>query len=209
MKWYSFWVHALFWLLLPVVVAFGGEAGKTGIVKGNITVGGRLTADAVVSIEGLSKENFKSQVSGERPTRVMIDQRDMKFIPRVLPVLIGTRVDFRNNDKTFHNVFSTSEAKKFDIGLRSPGETRSVTFDKPGMVRLLCHVHPNMEAYVVVKSHPYYSATDARGNYSVSGIPLGKYRLEAWHPETGAKQVRFELVRDGEVLTLDVELKAK
>jgi plastocyanin len=206
MRRHLFEAWLLFGLLVPAIL-FAAEARKTGTVKGTITIGGRSTADAVVSIEGLSKENFKSQVSGERSARAMIDQRDMKFVPRVLPVLVGTRVDFRNNDKTFHNVFSTSEAKKFDIGLRSPGETRSVTFDKPGVVRLLCNVHPNMEAYIVVKDHPYFVATDMRGNYQLSAVPLGKYRLEVWHPEFGTRTVPFELVREGEVLAIDVDLK--
>ena len=136
-----------------------------------------------------------------------MDQRDMKFIPRVLPVVIGTTVDFPNNDKTFHNVFSTSEAKKFDLGLYPAGKSRNVAFDKAGVVKILCNVHPNMESYVVVKEHPYYAVSDARGNYRVNGVPLGKYRLEVWHPEFGTKSVPFELVREDEVLGLNVDLK--
>ena len=209
MKWYHLWILSLVGTFLPAVT-FGGEGpGKIGIVKGTITIGGRATSEAVVSVEGLSREKLETQNSKLKTGKAVMDQQDLKFLPHVLPVLVGTAVEFSNNDKTFHNVFSTSEAKKFDLGLYSPGRRRSVTFDKPGVVRILCHVHPNMEAYVVVKSHPYYAATDARGNYSLGGIPLGKYRLEVWHPETGAKQVPFELVRDGEVLTLDVEMKSQ
>lgn len=136
-----------------------------------------------------------------------MDQRDMKFVPRVLPVVVGTTVEFPNNDKTFHNVFSNSDAKKFDLGLYPAGKARSVTFDKPGVVKILCNVHPDMEAFIVVKSHSYYAATDARGNYRLNGVPLGKYRLEVWHPEFGTKSVPFELVREDEVLGLNVDLK--
>ena len=138
-----------------------------------------------------------------------MDQRDLKFVPRVLAVLAGTEVEFPNNDKTFHNVYSSSEAKKFDLGLYAPGKSRSAKFEKAGVAKILCNVHPSMEAYVVAKSHPYYGATDSRGNYSVTGVPLGKFRLEVWHPDFGTKVLPFELVRDGEVLALDVEMKTQ
>jgi hypothetical protein len=138
-----------------------------------------------------------------------MDQKDMKFIPHVLPVRVGTRVEFANNDKTFHNVFSLSEPKKFDLGLYSPGRRRSVTFDRAGVVRILCHVHPNMEAYVVVKSHPYFNVPDSRGNYSLNGIPLGKYRVEVWHPELGTSVTPVEIAHKGEVLGINIDLKKK
>lgn len=205
MKWCSFWVPTLFGLFLPAM-AFGGEAAKTGIVKGVITVGGRPTSDVLVSVEGLPQDFLQSQLQ-LKPKPAVMDQQNMKFVPHVLPVLVGTSVEFANNDKTFHNVFSLSEARKFDLGLYSPGRRRSVTFDNAGVVRILCHVHPDMEAYIVVKSHPYFSVADSRGNYMVSGVPLGKYRIEVWHPEFGIRTVPFELVRGGAVLAIDVDLK--
>jgi plastocyanin len=197
---------ALFALFLPVLVP-GGEAAKTGIVKGTITIGGKPTSDAVVSIQGLSSGQPKTQGSKLKTGKAVMDQQDMKFIPRVLPVLVVTTVEFPNNDKTFHNVFSASETKKFDLGLYPSGESRSVTFDKPGVVKILCNVHPSMEAYIAVKGHPNFAAADAKGNYRLNGIPLGKFRLEVWHPEFGAKGVSFNLVREGEVLGIDVDLK--
>ena len=201
MKRYRLWLPVL-WGSLFALAAHAGEATKTGIVKGTIAIGGRPTADAVVSVEG-------SQVKAPGAKKATIDQRDLKFIPRVLAVAVGTTVDFPNNDKTFHNVFSTSEAKKFDLGLYPAGQTRSAAFDKPGVVKILCNVHPNMEAYVVVKNHPYFGATNARGNYTLIGLPLGKHRLEVWHPEFGARTVPVELVREGEVLAIDMDLKKK
>ena len=186
--------------------AFGGEASKTGVIKGTITIGGRPTADAVVSVEGVAPKDGVARPSGNAGQAV-IDQRDMKFIPRVLAVLVRTTVDFSNNDKTFHNVFSTSEAKKFDLGLYPSGQSRNVNFDKPGVVRILCNVHPNMEAYIAVKNHRYFTVADARGNYSLSAIPLGKYRVEIWLPELGTRVMPVELVREGEVLAIDFDLK--
>lgn len=200
------WAIGLIGLVLPAF-AFSAEPARTGIVKGVVTIGGRPTADAVISVEGLPQEKLKSQISNPKAAKAVLDQRDMKFIPRVLPVLAGTSVGFPNNDKTFHNVFSTSEAKKFDLGLYPAGETRRATFDKPGVVRILCNVHPNMEAFAVVKSHPYFAASDSRGNYRLNAVPLGKYRLEVWHPEFGTRAIPFELVREGEVLGIDLDLK--
>lgn len=195
--------------LLVALLALGGEAGKTGIVKGTITISGRPTADAVISVVGLPQEQLKTQNSKLKTSRAVMDQRNLKFIPRVLPVLVGTTVEFPNNDKTWHNVYSKSEAKEFDLGLYPAGETRSVTFDKPGVVRILCNVHPNMEAYVVVKEHPYFTTPDPRGNYTLDRVPLGQRRLEIWHPEFGTRLVPFNLVREGEVLSVNVDLKKK
>lgn len=193
-------------LFFPAAV-LSGVAEKVGVVKGAITVGGKPASDAVVSVEGILSGQLKTQDSKLKTIKAVMDQRDMKFIPRVLPVVVGTTVEFPNNDKTFHNVFSTSEAKKFDLGLYPPGKSRNVVFDKPGVLKILCNVHPDMEAFVVVRGHPYFSATEKQGSYQVKALPLGKYRLEIWHPEFGAQVLPFELVREGEVLAIDVDLK--
>jgi plastocyanin len=189
--------------------AIAAEPAKTGVIKGNVTIGGRPATDVVISIEGAPQAQSKGREPSGGKQKAVIDQRDLKFIPRVLPVVAGTTVEFPNHDKTFHNVFSNSEAKKFDLGLYPSGQTRSVTFDKAGVVKILCNAHPNMEAYVVVKNHRYFSGADARGNYALSGAPLGKYRVEVWHPQFGTKTVPVELVRQGEVLTVDIDLKSK
>jgi plastocyanin len=208
MRRHFLWSAALLGLLVPPL-ALGGEAGKTGVVKGTITISGRPTADAVISVVGLPQEQLKTQNSQLKTSRAVIDQRNLKFIPRVLPVLVGTTVEFPNNDKTWHNVFSKSEAKEFDLGLYPAGETRSVTFDKPGVIRILCNVHPNMEGYVVVKDHPYFTTPDQRGDYTLNRVPLGQHRLEIWHPEFGTRLVPFNLAREGEVLSVNVDLKKK
>ena len=201
------WSLALVGLFLSTI-AFGADGSdKTGTVKGTITIGGSPASGVVVSIEGLPGEYLKSQISNMKAEQAQIDQRDKKFIPHVLPVRVGRRVNFPNNDDTWHNVFSTSEAKKFDLGLYPPGNNRNVTFDKPGVVRILCNVHPHMEAYVVVKEHPFFAASDSRGNYRLDAVSVGKYRLQAWHPELGTKVEPFSMVRGGEVLAVDVDLK--
>ena len=200
------WTLALLGWLISTG-AFAGEAAKTGVIKGTITIGGKPTADAVVSIEGVAQQG--KQPSEIKAKRAAVDQRDLKFIPRVTAVAAGTTIDFPNNDKTFHNVFSNSEAKKFDLGLYPSGQSRNVTFDKAGVVKILCNVHPNMEAYIVVKNHLHLSVTNTRGNYSLSGIPAGKYQVEVWHPDLGTRVIPVEIVREGEVLAVDLDLKKK
>jgi plastocyanin len=205
MKRHRLWITALCASIVSTV-AFGAQAPGTGVIKGALTIGGKPASDVVVSVEGAPQEQSKVQAG---KAKAVIDQKDMKFIPRVLAVVAGTTVDFPNNDKTFHNVFSNSEAKKFDLGLYPSGQSRSATFDKPGVVKVLCNAHPHMEAYIVVKNHPYFTVADARGNYSLNVVPLGKYRLEVWHPDLGARVVPVELVREGEVLAVNIDLKGK
>jgi plastocyanin len=207
MRPYRFWLLTLFGLFLSTI-AFGADgSGKAGTVKGTITIGGSPASGVVVSVEGLPNESLKSKISNIESERAVIDQRDKKFIPHVLPVRVGTRVNFPNNDDAWHNVFSTSGAKKFDLGLYPPGNDRNVTFDKPGVVRILCNVHPHMEAYVVVKEHPFFALSDTRGNYRLDAVPVGRYRLEIWHPELGTKVEPFHMHHSGEVLAIDVDLK--
>ena len=187
--------------------AGAAAAGETGIVKGTVTIGGKPTADAVISIEGLSKEQIKSQMAHTKPPKRVIDQRDLKFIPTVIAILAGETVDFPNNDKTWHNVYSKGGANDFDLGLYAAGKTRSQKFEKPGVARILCNAHPNMEAFVVVKDHPFFSASDRRGNYEIKNVPLGKLAVEIWHPGFPTRRDTIEIVRDGQVFALNIDLK--
>src|SRR3989304_3294613 len=145
--------------LLLGAEAHGADAvGKGGIVKGTITIAGKPTADVVVSVEGVPLEIAKARLAAAKSKKALVDQRGMKFIPFVLPVVVGRTVEFPNNDKSWHNVFSKSDTKKFDLGLYAPGKSRSQVFDKSGVVRVLCNAHPSMGAFIVVKEHPYISA---------------------------------------------------
>ena len=200
------------WLLVAVLVglpsvARAAEASGFGIVKGTITIAGKPAPDTVVSIEGLSKEQIKTQMSHTKPQKKIIDQRNLKFLPTVAAITVGETVDFPNNDKSWHNVYSKGGANDFDLGLYAPGKTRSKKFDKVGVSRILCNAHPNMEAFVVVKDHPFYSATDSRGNYEIKNVPLGKVRVEIWYPNLEVTSETVEIVRDGEVFALNVDLK--
>ena len=193
--------------LSPAVLA--ADAGAVGIIKGTITIGGKPATDAVISIEDLSKEQVKTQVSQSKPQKKIMDQRNMKFVPTVVAIVFGETVDLPNNDNSWHNVYSKGGANDFDLGLYAPGKTRSKKFDKPGVSRILCNAHPNMEGFIVAKDHPFFSTTDSRGNYEIKNVPLGKVRVEIWHPNLEVRSETVEIVRDGEVLALNVDLKKR
>jgi plastocyanin len=191
--------------LAPVVLA--ADAAGVGIIKGTITIGGKPATDAVISIEGLSKEQVKAQMSLVKPQKKIMDQQNLKFIPTVVAIMVGETVDFPNNDKSWHNVYSKGGANEFDLGLYPPGKTRSKKFDKPGVSRILCNAHPNMEGFIVVKDQPFFSTTDRRGNYEIKNVPLSKLRVEIWYPNLDVRSEPVPLVRDGEVFVLNVDLK--
>ena len=110
-----------------------------------------------------------------------MDQRGEQFVPRVLAVTVGTTVEFPNNDVTFHNVFSLSRVKPFDLGRYKPGKSGTILFDRPGIVPVFCDIHSHMSSYILVFSHPFFSLTDEAGDYVISGVPAGVYtraRLE-------------------------------
>jgi plastocyanin len=113
--------------------------------------------------------------------RATMDQRDQTFVPHVLAITVGTTVDFPNDDVTFHNVFSLSKPKAFDLGRYSRGKSKSVRFDRPGVVQVFCDIHSHMSAYILVFAHRFFALTDPSGRYVISGIPPGTYTLAAWY----------------------------
>jgi plastocyanin len=137
--------------------------------------------------------------------RARMDQKNETFVPYVLAVTVGTTVDFPNSDATYHNVFSFSKAKRFDLGRYARGYSKSVRFDRPGVVRVFCDIHSHMSAFVLVFAHRYYSETDAEGRYRIPDVPAGTYSLVTWHegevrqtrvvqvPESGAVEVDFSV----------------
>jgi plastocyanin len=201
-------------LLLAAALSIGinmaalaaGPDSNSGAVVGTVTVSGHPTSDVVISLEGIPPDSEKNLRPAASHPQVTMVQKDLKFFPYVLPVIVGTTVEFPNDDRVWHNIYSDSNAKKFDLGLYGPGKTKTVTFDTPGVVRIRCNVHPTMEAYIVVEAHQNFVSPDARGNYRFDGIPLGTYRVQVWHPLLGVKMESFTLERAGEVERIDVNL---
>jgi plastocyanin len=118
-----------------------------------------------------------------------INQLNKTFVPRVLPVTVGTSVAFANQDPIFHNVFSLSRPNDFDSGLYKAGQSYSKTFGKPGPVQILCNIHASMLGYVVVVDTPWYGQADVSGAFNIRGVPPGDYDLEAWH-EGASRTIR-------------------
>ena len=137
-----------------------------------------LSEIAVVYLE--SEEPTKEKFPLPLKHRVL-EQKGLKFHPGVLPVLLGTTVDFPNGDNLFHNVFSYSQTKEFDLGRYPIGDSRSVVFDRPGIVRVYCDIHSHMSATILVLENPYFVSPDDDGNFAISDVPEGKYRLCFWY----------------------------
>jgi plastocyanin len=131
---------------------------------------------SVVFLETAPRGAFED---AERP-RARLDQRNEAFHPYVLAVMAGTTVDFPNSDPIYHNVFSYSKPRRFDLGRYPKGQSKSVRFDTPGIVRVFCDIHAHMSAYILVFAHPYFAATDAEGRYQIAGVPAGSYTLAVW-----------------------------
>ena len=118
----------------------------------------------------------------------MLRQKNKAFEPHLLVVTKGSTVEFPNLDPWFHNVFSLFNGKKFDLGLYEAGTTRTVHFDREGVSYIFCNIHPEMSAVVVVVSSPYYAVVTKNGEFSIAGVPPGRYTLHVWSenslPET-------------------------
>ncbi|HUR44650.1 MAG TPA: carboxypeptidase regulatory-like domain-containing protein [Candidatus Saccharimonadales bacterium] len=138
--------------------------------------------DFIVYVEGTA---LRSATPPEKPVQVVttkkITQKGAMFTPNVLPVEVGTTVEWPNHDEIFHNVFSMSEPKPFDLGLYKDPQVKRVTFDKPGRVEVFCSIHSSMNCTILVLDNPFYAATDENGKYSIQNVPGGVYKLTAWH----------------------------
>jgi plastocyanin len=188
--------------LLIGAMAGTANPADTGTIKGTVTTVAGPTADAVVLVDAPP-----AAVPPGAPRAVM-DLSNETFVPHVLAIAVGTTVDFHNSDPVLHNVTSASPAKAFDLGMFAKGETRSVAFDRPGEVAIGCHVYPRMSAFVVVHSNPWFAVTDARGRYTIGGVPAGTYPVRVWHETFGARPTSVT-VRADMVQPLDVRLERR
>jgi plastocyanin len=137
------------------------------------------------------------------PGRAVLDQRNETFVPPVIAVTVGSTVEFPNSDRVYHNVFSLSKPRRFDLGRYPRGQSRSVVFDRPGVVRVFCEIHSHMSAYVLVFAHRFFAVTDADGRFRLDAVPPGSYTLALWND--GAVRARREL-RVEALGTLELEL---
>jgi plastocyanin len=188
--------------LLGILTIAATVPALAGDIHGKVTCKGASNcADAVVYVGAIAGKTFPAPAAHAK-----MNQLNMTFVPRVLPVLVGTTVDFLNSDAVLHNVFSPDAcADKFNLGTWPKGQTKSYTFQKECGAALLCKVHPDMEGYVVAVPTPYFAQAKGDGSYQIADVPDGNYTLKVWHPRlkgkekavkaAGSTQADFEIAR--------------
>lgn len=167
--------------LLMLVVAGLCEAAWAGDIDGKVT---GMNGHSVVYVDTIAGKTFPAPK--EHP---VMDQKGLMFSPHIMIVQQGTAVDFLNSDTVQHNVFWTAigadKKAAHNLGTWPKGDKRAFTFAKPGVVPVLCNVHPDMAGYIIVSPTPYFAETDESGSYKIKDVPDGSYTLAVWHE--GAK----------------------
>jgi plastocyanin len=186
-----------------------------GTITGTVKVRGRPSpANVLVYVAKAPAVNVDVSEA-----KFIMDQRDLTFVPHVLPVLVGSNVQFPNDDKVAHNVFSLSRTKPFNLGSYGPGVSKTVLFDKAGVVELRCDVHAEMSAFILVMENPYWAVTDEKGQFKIpdraylaqhgikglKDLPPGTYVVKTWNEKLKTQETTVEVPKDGEV-TLQLDL---
>ena len=187
------------YLLLPaaiLLVAAAVSPATAGEIRGTVTAtGAKHAGDAVIHVDKIEGKTF---LPPEK--HPVVDQKNLTFIPHVLPVLLGTTVEFLNSDDVLHNVFCPDKcASKFNLGTWPKGRQKSFTYTQPCVSMLLCNVHPEMEGYVVVAETPYFAVSGNSGSYVIPNVPAGTYTLKIWHQKLKAAAVTITVPPEGSV----------
>ncbi len=181
--------------MISGVLSFCAVAAYAGNITGTVSAGKGIS---VVWLEAQPGKTFPKPVK-----TLTMDQKSLLFQPHIMIAPVGTAVEFRNSDNVQHNIFwpSISGDKKLshNLGTWPKGQTRTFTFDKVGAVPLLCNVHPEMSAYIIVTPTPYYAQTDGSGNFKIANVPDGSYTLTAWHEGRKTQSKAVSLSGDAKV----------
>ena len=176
--------------------------GRASALPGRHEVPHGLVADAVVYVEQVSARTESLLV--DDPSGRVLAQRNQAFSERVLSCVAGTTVDFPNQDPIFHNVFSVSPVKRFDLGKYPRGHSKQVTFKKPGLVQVFCDIHPSMACFILVLPNRAFARPKDDGSFALPKLPAGTYTVKAWHPDFGEQSRTVKVPSSGEV-ALDLE----
>jgi plastocyanin len=201
-----------------------GAAARPGAIRGRVelrrppvasdrrptvtdlgTPAGRDVPDllrSVVYLASAPRGAFETSDGGH----AVMDQRNESFVPHVLAITTGTTVDFPNSDRFYHNVFSLSKPKTFDLGRYAAGHSKSIRFDRAGIVRVFCDIHSHMNAYILVFSHPFFALTDGDGRYRIDNVPPGTYGIVAWNEGTPS-DTQAVTVPDGGTAEIDFTIR--
>src|SRR5437016_12026212 len=221
-------------ILIFLVAMFFAVSANAGTITGSVRAEGKSAADTEMLSTKYDSRQFKfvERINyaemrdfivyvegplGDKPARLdkpaqvvtkRVAQKGALFSPHVLPIMVGTTVEWPNHDEILHNVFSASVPNEFDLGLYKSPQIGRWTFEKPGRVDVFCSIHTRMSCIVLVLENPYFASTDENGHYKISDVPPGKYKLKAWH-ERLPSQVREIMVPDSAELKIDFILGIK
>src|SRR5258706_10149739 len=177
------------------VAVWAATTARADAVRGKVARALTAGSEAVVYVVEVRGREFAAP---REP--VEMEQRGQSFLPHVLPILRGTTVRFPNNDHVRHNVFSPAGPRPFNFGIYPPGAIKELTFDALGVVMLLCNIHENMSAFILVLQNPYFARVTPDGRYRIDGVPAGGSTLVLWAegrpPESRKIFVRGELEVD-------------
>ena len=176
-------MRPLIWAVLSVSLAAVNAGGRVTAaegdneseLRGTSRAAGKPAVNAVVWLDVHDPSRAKAST-------IVLEQRNMAFYPRVVAAQVGTVIELPNNDRVFHNVFSFTDGKPFDLGLYPTGTTRRITLDRPALSRLYCNIHPHMAAYIMAVASPYFAVSDQAGRFTIRSVPAGTYTFHAWRP---------------------------
>jgi plastocyanin len=179
-----------------ILSMFWSMSLMAGEVTGTVAVKGASdNANAVVYIDKQKGMEFAPP-----QLQPIMDQQNLAFVPHVLPVVVGTTVRFKNNDKVAHNIFTPSPTgDMFNLGTWKGDQIKTHTFAKTGEVVLLCNLHPEMEGFIYVAPTPYFAKTDKEGNFTIKDIPAGNYTLMIWSEHGNARPQKIDVPKEGVV----------
>lgn len=166
-----------------VTAAIDAYPGRACALPGAHMAPRGVVTDAVVYVE-----QAPASVPGEDDPPPTLAQKDQMFVPRVLAIAAGTSVGFPNLDPIFHNVFSLSPVRRFDLGRYPRGHSKQVVFTRPGLVNVYCDIHSSMAAFILVLPHHVFTRPDAQGAFALPELPAGHYVLHVWHPDLGDRR---------------------
>lgn len=185
------------------------EAGTVSgrvLFQGGETPKGVVVSDVVVYLEGDGLTSDEADANERTVAAPVLNQRDLTFEPHVLPVVAGTKVRVRNEDAVLHNVHSASGVTNAFNRASLPGKTTRVTFKSPEVIPVLCDIHSQMLAYILVLPNPFFTKAEKDATYTISGVPPGKYKLVAWHEKYGTVTGEVE-VEEGGTAQVDVDFQ--
>jgi plastocyanin len=184
--------------LTPADLGFRG-GGKPNAYVGQLS-GSTGRSGSVVAADtayGVAYVADLAEKPGPESKAALLDQSGQRFVPRILAILVGQSVEFRNSDNVFHNVFSYSPPKRFDLGRYPRGRSATLTFEKAGLVQIFCDIHSHMRADLVVVPNRWFAYVGRDGRFRIDGVPAGTRTLSVWLPQRGVRSVVVESPEEG------------